>query len=236
VIRRTIRVDRLRGATYLALTAAGCGGAPGPVVPSGAQPAALAEAEAWVARTRAPQPTTLRFRWLFRDQDGSAGGPGSARMTPTDSLRFDIAGPLGSGRGAAFVIGDSARWAQPEEDISKLVPNYPLLWAMLGVARLPVPPGAVTRYQDERLTAYRFVSGADTVEYAWFPGPAPRLVADVRRADGRLGRVETVFGPDGAPASSRLDVPRPPARLTITYTRMTRSDAFPPDTWIPPAP
>lgn len=231
------RFDRHFRAAYLALALAACGGGvPGPVVPVGAVPATRAEAEAWVARTRAAEPVLIRFRWLFRDRDGSAGGRGSARITPGDSLRFDVVGPLGSGRGAAFVIGDSAAWAQPEEDISKLVPNYPLLWAMLGIARLPAGEGTVSRFQDARLTAYRFVHGTDTVEYAILTGSDRRLVADVRRADGRLGRVETVFGSDGVLKSSRLEVPGAPARLDITYGSTASSPPFPPDTWVPPEP
>ena len=54
-----------------------------------------------------------------------------------DSLRFDFAGPLGAGRGAAFVVGDSLQWVQGEEGLQKLVPSYPLLWAIMGLPRLP---------------------------------------------------------------------------------------------------
>ncbi len=36
-------------------------------------------------------------------------GRGTARIVPPDSLRFDYAGPLGFGSGAAVVIGDSVR-------------------------------------------------------------------------------------------------------------------------------
>ena len=43
-----------------------------------------------------------------------------ARLALPDSVRFDVVGPLGSGRAAAFVIGDSSIWADPEEDVKKL--------------------------------------------------------------------------------------------------------------------
>jgi hypothetical protein len=199
-------------------------------------PAPLPEAMSWIATTRTSQPLVHRFRWRFQDQVGSAGGRGSARITPGDSLRFDVIGPLGSGRGAAFVVGDSAHWAQPEDEVRKLVPNYPLLWAMLGVARLPMPLEAVSRAEEPRVTAWRFVAGADTTEYAWIAESEPRLVAEVRRGGERVGRVVTVFSADGRPRSARLLVPSGPARLDISYVATTTVDGFPPDTWLPPAP
>ena len=65
-------------------------------------------------------------------------------------------------------------------------------------------------------------------------GTAPGLVTLVRR-DGRvLGKVETLFAPDGAPASSRLLVPGTPARLDITFTERTRPATLKPDIWTPP--
>lgn len=231
---RSGSIDRILAAAYLALTA--CGGAPGPVVPTGAAPSTPAAAQAWIDGSAADGHLLHRFRWLFRDREGSAGGRGTARITPGDSLRFDVVGPLGTGRGAAFVVGDSALWAEPEEDVAKLVPNYPLLWAMLGVARLPVPVAEVSWYQDEKLTAWRFIQGSDTTEYARFNGPPVRLVADVRQAGRRLGRVETVFTPEGRLKSSRLDVPTAPARLDISYNSTAASDPFPLNVWQRPAP
>ena len=62
---------------------------------------------------------------------------GSARVAPPDSLRFDVAGPFGAGAAAAAVIGDQPLWAEPPDAVKKLVPNYPLMWAMFGIARQP---------------------------------------------------------------------------------------------------
>ena len=45
---------------------------------------------------------------------------------------------------------------------------------------------------------------------------------------------ETLFAPDGAPASSRLLVPGTPARLDITFTESTRPATLKPDIWTPP--
>ena len=230
-------VDRFLAAAYLATGCWGCGGLPGSVVPSGAVPATAEAAAAWMAETHNDQAVLHQFRWKFREgTGGSAGGPGSARITPGDSLRFDAAGPLGTGRGSAFVIGEEAQWAEPEEDVRKLVPNYPLRWAMLGVARMPDPAGEVTRFEDGRLVAWRFVSGSDTVEYARIFGVEPRLIADVRQAGKRVGRVETTFKADGGLKSSRLDVPSVPARLDISYVSTRTATGFAPETWVRPAP
>ncbi|MGH7753993.1 MAG: hypothetical protein ACREN5_14385, partial [Gemmatimonadales bacterium] len=234
---KCLRVDRLLVAPYLAGSLAACSASRlPPVIPAGAVPSTLAAATAWVDSTGTREPVIHRFRWQFRDAIGSAGGPGSARITVGDSLRFDVAGPLGAGRGAAFVIGDTARWAQPEEEVRKLVPNYPLLWAMLGIVRLPATVEEVRRFADGRVTAWQFVSGLDTTEYAWIRDPEPRLIADVRHAGGRIGRVETRFDAEGRLRTSRLDVPSGPARLDIRYVSTERTDGFPPDTWTPPAP
>ena len=100
-------------------------------------------------------------------------------------------------------------------------------------------PAAVTeaaRYEDAKLTAWRLVSGADTVEFARLVGPPLKLVAEVRQAGERIGRVETVFAEDGTLKSSRLDIPRAPARLDLTYVSSGRTQPFAPDIWLRPEP
>ncbi len=52
-------------------------------------------------------------------------------------MRFDVAGPFGSGAASAAVVGEQPLWAEPPDAIEKMVPNYPLMWGMFGVARLP---------------------------------------------------------------------------------------------------
>jgi hypothetical protein len=236
-VLRRLYIDRLLAIPYIGLVALlGCGGAPGPVVPLGAVPGPLAEASAWTLEGRLDPPVLHRFRWLYRDRSQSLGGRGSARIAAGDSLRFDISGPLGSGRGAAFVVGDSALWAEPEEDVRKLVPNYPLLWAMLGVTRMPDGVTEAFRFTDAKVTAWRLVSGTDTVEFARIAGPPLKLVAEVRQGGERIGRVETVFGENGALKSARLDIPRAPARLDLTYASSSRTQPFAPDTWLRPEP
>lgn len=222
--------------TVIGLATMGCAGAPGAVVPTGAVRATWADVESWAAARPAAPPVIHRFRWLYRDREQSLGGRGSARIAAGDSLRLDMAGPLGSGRGAAFVIGDSSVWAEPEEDVRKLVPNFPLLWAMLGVAHLPDHTSEVLRYADAKVTAWRLVHGADTVDFARTEGSPVRFTAEVRSAGSRVGRVVTIFQPDGSLKSSRLDIPGARARLDLTFASSNRTSAFAPDTWLRPEP
>jgi hypothetical protein len=228
---------RPRALGALLLLAAGCGGGLAPMpIPAGLAPAAAGEAQRWAEATRPGERRDIRFRWKFQDERGSAGGRGRVRFAPSDSLRFDLAGPLGSGRAAAFVLGDTAIWTDPEKDVGKLVPDYPLFWAMLGIARAPGPGSSVRTRSDAAVTAWQFASGGDTVEYVRESAGAGRLLAEVRRAGKRVGRVETRFGADGMPLSARLVVTSRPARLDLTFYQNTKASAFAPDTWVRPAP
>ncbi|HEV8149327.1 MAG TPA: hypothetical protein VGP61_04000 [Gemmatimonadales bacterium] len=229
---------RLRCFSILLTTLAGaCGGGLAPLpIPTGLAPATLDVAARWADSTRPVEQRDIRFRWKFQDEHSSAGGRGRARLNPPDSLRFDVAGPLGSGHAAAFVAGDTALWAEPEEDVRKLVPNYPLFWAMLGIARSPVPGSVVRRFSDAAITAWQFAHGQDTVEYVRENGAAPRLLAEVRQGGKRLGRVETKLSPDGLAVSSRLTVVHPASRLDLTFYQNVKARPFAPDTWTRPAP
>ncbi|HEV8600357.1 MAG TPA: hypothetical protein VGQ69_13445 [Gemmatimonadales bacterium] len=200
-------------------------------------PATLAEAARWADSTRPADNRDLRFRWKFQDQhDATAAGRGRVRLALPDSVRFDAAGSLGIGRVAAFVAGDTAIWAEPEKDVQKLVPNYQLFWAMLGIVRVPAQADGVRRFADATLTAWQFSLGQDTVEYVREHGAVPRLIAEVRQGGERLARVETKFGPDGLPTSSRLIVVRPPSKLELTFYQNVTARPFAPDTWTRPAP
>ncbi len=220
-----------------AILAAACGGGLAPLpIPVGLAPATVEEATQWAVSTRPAENREIRFRVSFQDEQGSAGGRGRARLALPDSIRFDVVGPLGSGRAAAFVTGDTAIWAEPEEDIRKLVPNYPLFWAMLGIARAPLPGSTVRKVADGIITAWQFVSVGDTVEYIREAWPTGRLIAEVRRGGRRIGRVETKFGGDGLPVSSRLVVTERPTKLGLTFIQNQKAAPFAPDTWIRPAP
>lgn len=232
-------LDRLPLVTYLAVAAAGCGPNLGPtlqtVVPVNIAPADSAQVAQWVAATEPASNRSHRFKWVFRHPDENVGGGGSARIAPPDSLRLDMAGPLGARRTSGMVIGDDEQWVTREEVLDKIIPSYPLLWAMLGVARRP-PAVATVRavQQGDSLAAWEYAAGADTVEYVRVGGKAPALKALVRQ-DGRIvGRVETLFGTDGVPVSSRLYLPDGPSRLDITFTENSTPATFKPEIWVRP--
>jgi hypothetical protein len=227
-----VRLDRPALLVYFGWVAAGCRSEPGPLVPVGAQPVSEADVAAWVASTLPTDHQLYRFKWLFRDERGSAGGRGSVRIAPPDSLRFDVAGPFGSGAASAVVVGEQAVWTQPADAIARLVPNYPLMWAMFGVARLP-PSGASLRgISDGATTAWEYAGPLDTVVYVRTVGNSGRFAAEVRQSGKLLGRAETTTAADGHPLKARLTVPDPPAQLDLTFLSTTR-DSFAPDIWLP---
>jgi hypothetical protein len=225
----------MRALSLLVILLAGCRTAPGALVPEAAAPVTSAQVADWVRPTVPTAPRLIRFKWLFRDDKYSAGGRGSARIEPPDSLRFDVAGPFGSNPSAAAVVGDSALWVQPEDAIEKLVPNYPLMWALLGVARMPGDGAALRGSTQGDRTAWEYAVGPDTIAYVRTAEPDAKFYAEVREGGKLVGRVETTLGTDGAPKSSRLTVPSAPARLDVTFLSTAAADSFAADVWRPRA-
>ena len=220
----------------LLIAAAACRtAAPGAVVPEAAPPVSAAQVADWVRPTVPTAPRLIRFKWLFRDDNSSAGGRGSARIAPPDSLRFDVSGPFGSNASAAAVVGDSALWVQPPDAIEKLVPSYPLMWALLGVARMPGEGTALRGASEDGRTAWEYAAGADTIVYVRTTGSTERFMAEVREAGKLIGRVETTLAADGVPKSSRLTIPSAPARLDVTFLSAASADSFTADVWRPRA-
>jgi hypothetical protein len=224
-------IDRPARLAYLVLLSAGaCRGAPGPVVPSGAAPVSSEQVAEWVRATQPADHRLHRFKWLFRDEQSSTGGRGSARIAPPDSMRFDVAGPFGSGAASAAVIGDRPLWTEPPDAIKKLVPNYPLMWGMFGVARLPENGADLRGLSEGGVTAWRYAEAGDTVEYVRTRGEPARMVTVVRRGGELVGRAETTLDSAGAPLTARLTVPSAPARLDITFLSTSRAE-FAPEIW-----
>jgi hypothetical protein len=206
-------------------------GLAGPAMPAPLAPADGDAIAAWLDSLRVPVATEMRVHWRFQDPHGEASGPGSLVFVPPDSLRFDVRGPLGSGARAAMVVGDEAIWAEPAEDVADLVPNYTLLWAMIGQVRAPEPGDHIEVVDAAPLFGWRYTRGADTIDYIIDRSRPHQLVADVRRAGERIGRVHTVFDTLGRVARSRLDVPSRPARLDLTFTRHRWPDSLPRTLW-----
>ena len=226
-------IDRAARLAYLGLALSGlaCRAAPGSVVPVSAGPVSREEVARWVRATQPAEHRLQRFKWLFRDERSSAGGRGSARIAPPDSLRFDVAGPFGSGAASAAVVGEQPLWAEPPDAIQKLVPNYPLMWGMFGVARLPDEKAELRGLTDGDRTAWRYVEAGDTIEYVRTEGKPVRMVTVVRRAGELLGKAEATLDSAGAPLTARLTVPSAPARLDLTFLSTSQA-AFAPDIWV----
>ena len=229
-MRQRVFVDRGKCLAYLALASVGCRSAPGPLVPEGARAVTIEQVASWVNATRPTEDRLHRFKWLFQDERSSAGGRGSARIAPPDSMRFDVAGPFGSGAASAAVIGSQPLWAQPPDAVKKLVPNYPLMWAMFGVARLPEPGDSLRGLANDGTVAWQYANATDTVSYLRTTGKSGRLVAEVRQSGKVVGRAETTLDSAGAPLSARLVVPSVPAKLNLTFLSTGRAD-FAPEIW-----
>ena len=131
------------------------------------------------------------------------------------------------------MVGDSAVWTEPPDAISRLVPSYPLMWAMFGAARLPDRSAVLTGGQNGATTEWRYVTGADTIAYVHVTGAPSHLLAEVRQAGRLIGRVDATLGSDRRPTSARLTVPSVPARLDLTFTASTSPTAFARDLWLP---
>jgi hypothetical protein len=234
-MRQYLRLDWPVLLAYLGLSAGACRSEPGRVFPASAQPVSRELVEEWVGRTVPDGHRLHRFKWLFVDERGSAGGRGSTRVASPDSLRFDVAGPFGSGAASAVVVGQRALWTDPPDAIAKLVPNYPLMWAMFGVAVLPEPGAGLRGLSEDSLTLWQYAGPVDTIQYSRTSGNPIQFFAEVRRAGELIGRVETTLDSAGAPLKSRLTVPRPPAKLDLTFLSTDRA-TFAPDIWLPRIP
>ena len=228
-----VSLDRLTAAFYLALVTAACNGSMAPVIPEHALTVAPDSATAWMATTVPAGRWLHRFKWQYQDDRGAAGGRGSAHIAGADTIRFDVAGPLGASPAAAMVVSDSPVWVRPEDAIRKLVPSYPLMWATFAVARAPVGARVVWAGRAGESAVWRAVAGEDTIEWARSPG---RLVAEARRHGAIVGRVDTRIGADGHPLAARLTMPAVPARLDLTFTLSDSTARFPSDVWRPREP
>ena len=122
-----------------------------------------------------------------------AGGA-PRRIAPPDSLRFDYVGPLGLGAGAAIVVGDSTVWADPEPELSALVPGIPMLWAALGIVRPPAPDAQVERGGTESRSVMAVHPWRRHARLCRDRMAVPRLLeAEWRRKGKVLARSRTEF-------------------------------------------
>jgi hypothetical protein len=126
-------------------------------------------------------------------------------------------------------------WVDPPDALAKMIPNYPLMWALFGVARMPPDGVALRGLVSGSSTAWQYAGGPDTVEYRRTLGDPVRFVAVVRQGGQLIGSAETDLAPDGTLLKSRLTVPSAPAQLDLTFLS-TDPASFAPDIWLPRKP
>jgi hypothetical protein len=202
-----------------ALTLTGCTRRIAPLAPAALPQVSREDVARWIADLTPQRARLFELRWRYETQKGAVAGRAAARFAPPDSLRFDYRAPFGRS-GAAVIIGDSARWIQPRGDADFVSQVAPLLWAGLGIPRLP-PSGAPLwgeRINDRRV--WRYALGADTVEFRY--APRARSLETQARTAGEL-RVSSVleFSPaTGLPVKADMVMPETAARFTLTVERV----------------
>ena len=234
--RRRGSLAALGGGSYLALvvwvaTLAGCRPAARPTAPErgGFAPIGAAEFAGAAARTLPGGSEVVSVRWRFRDPSLEVSGRGAVRVTPPDSLRVDVRGPLGFGRGTLVLTGTSA-WADPEALVRQVMPGRHFIWAMLGVLR--APDSALT-FEAAGDAARRFLrvaepDGASTV----FELRGDTLVGAVRmREDRVVGRLTLARDGGGRVAHADAEDLERNARLEFNIQSRTPSSAFPAGVW-----
>ena len=201
-------------------------------MPLALAPANRDSALAWTLKTLPAARTVIRFRWRYVDGRVRYAGRGSARIAPPDSLRFDYAGPLGLGAGAAVVIGDAVAWADPAANFRSLVPAIPMLWASLGIVQPPNQDAAVSGFADPQRTIWRFAGvEGDTLDYVATLGPERVLEAEWRRDGKVVARSRTQLDLLARPISARIDFPEAPARFELTVVAVDTAAVIPPALW-----
>ena len=202
-------------------------------------PVARDSAVAWIRATLPRTPTLIRFRWRYQDERVKYAGRGTVRIAPPDSLRFDYAGPLGLGSGAAVVIGDSVLWADPEENFRSLVPAIPMLWAAFAMVRPPADDANVLGAQlvdslsHKRRVVWRFAQPQDTLDYMVTDsaGRESMLEAEWRRRGKMVARSRSRLDAMERAASARVDFAEASARFELTVVSVDTAAVIAPAVW-----
>ena len=202
-------------------------------------PVARDSAVAWIRATLPRTPTLIRFRWRYQDERVKYAGRGTVRIAPPDSLRFDYAGPLGLGSGAAVVIGDSVLWADPEENFRSLVPAIPMLWAAFAMVRPPADDANVLGAQlvdslsHKRRVVWRFAQPQDTLDYLVTDsaGRDSMLEAEWRRRGKMVARSRSRLDAMERAASARVDFAEASARFELTVVSVDTAAVIAPAVW-----
>jgi hypothetical protein len=226
-------LDRPGARSYIAACVAltACRGHLAPLVPELLAPVAPDSIVAWTAPNGPARRVALRFKWTYRDDRRSGGGRGTLRIAPPDSMRIDWASALNIKSGAAVVIGDSLRWADPKEDYpSANARAIQLVWSALGIVRPPDSGVATFGMRDTAGTVWRYIQDRDTVAFR-LTGIPRMLQGEWRRAGRVMARSRTQLAAGGLPQGTRVDVPERSARFEITFVAVDSTAQFAPALW-----
>jgi hypothetical protein len=226
-------LDRPGARSYIAACVAltACRGHLAPLVPELLAPVAPDSIVAWTAPNGPARRVALRFKWTYRDDRRSGGGRGTLRIAPPDSMRIDWASALNIKSGAAVVIGDSLRWADPKEDYpSANARAIQLVWSALGIVRPPDSGVATFGMRDTAGAVWRVIQDRDTVAFR-LTGTPRMLQGEWRRAGRVMARSRTQLAAGGLPQGTRVDVPERSARFEITFVAVDSTAQFAPALW-----
>lgn len=189
-----------------------------------------AETFAAAAAPTAPRGSELlAMRWRFRDPQSEVAGRGAVRLSPPDSLRVDVRGPLGFGRATLVVAGDDS-WADPPDLVRQVLPRQFLLWAMLGVVRAPDSVIRREAFADGARRLVRVVE-PDGIETTFDLREGVLMAVAVARADGVIARLTLVRDAQGALVRADAEDLERNARLSFDIQSRTPGAVFPAAVW-----
>ena len=202
-----------------------------PLAPLGGGFAAIGEAAfaAAAARTLPAGSELIQVRWRFHDASNAVAGRGAVRLTPPDSLRVDVRGPLGFGHGTLVLAGDTA-WADPAGLVAQVLPRRFLVWAMLGVVQAP---DSAALFESAGAGERRQIRVTDQGgEATTFELRGDTLTGVVRtRGDRVVGRLALVRDGAGAVVHADAEDLERDAHLEFDIQSRAPSGAFPAGVW-----
>jgi hypothetical protein len=171
----------------------------------------------------------VNLRWRFADPTLDVSGRGAARIAPPDSLRIDVRGPLGFGRGTLVLAGDSL-WADPASMVRQVMPSRFLVWAMLGVLRAPDSLARLETAGADGRVLLRVVEADGRA--TTFEMRGDTVVGAVQERAGReVGRLVLRRDASGQVRRAEAEDKERDARLVFDIERRTASGPFPVAIW-----
>ena len=166
----------------------------------------------------------VTFRWEFSDGEVGFKGEGVARVAAPDSARLDFFVNNGLGGGHAVLIGNTLSIPRGAEQIRRVLPPVPLLWASLGRLALPPAPDTTLRSEGRLLRAD---VGKDPRWRVTFEG---RRFVELTRIDGGRIAERVSRGADGEVQYQHLTAQR---RLSLTNVATAPAADFDAAIWRP---